>query len=99
VNDNTSAFSPNNYDGKIKQTIPYYDEFYGQVIELVKTLNLGAIRWLDIGCGTGKMGSIAFENLPLEKFVFCDSSDEMIKIAKERFKCHNAEFSVCDVQK
>lgn len=98
MNDNKSAFSSIVYDRKIKQTLPYYDEFYEQVIELVKSLKYYPVRWLDIGCGTGKMGSVAFENVDLEKFVFCDSSEEMIRIAKERFKCYNAEFSVCDVQ-
>ncbi len=99
MNDNKSAFSSVEYDRKIKQTLPYYDEFYEQVIELVKIFNYNTVRWLDIGCGTGKMGSVAFENLDIERFVFCDSSDEMIRIAKERFKCHNAEFSVCDIKK
>ena len=51
MNANKSAFRPDDYDEKIKQTLPYYDEFYEQVIDLVKILN------------------------------------------------HNAEFSVCDVQK
>lgn len=99
MNDNKSAFNSIEYDRKIKQTLPYYDEFYEQVIELVKLFNYNALRWLDVGCGTGKMGSVAFENLELERFVFCDSSDEMIRIAKEYFKCHNAEFSVCDIKK
>lgn len=98
MNDNKSAFNSDNYDKKIKQTLPYYDDFYTQVVEVVKIFNHKALRWLDIGCGTGKMGSVAFENVELDKFVFCDSSDEMIRIAKERFNCHNAEFSVCDVQ-
>ena len=44
------------------------------------------------------MGSIALENIELEKLVFCDSSDEMIRIAKERFQRFNTEFSVCDIQ-
>lgn len=99
MNDNKSAFSSTEYDRKIKQTLPYYDELYEQVIELVKLFNHNTVRWLDIGCGTGKMGSIAFENLELERFVFCDSSDKMIRIAKERFRCHNAEFSICDIKK
>ena len=98
MNDNKSAFGSSEYDKKIKQTLPYYDEFYKEVIELVKIFQNSPIRWLDIGCGTGKMGSIALGNLELEKFVFCDVSDEMIRIAKERFSCSNAEFSVCDVQ-
>lgn len=98
MNDNKSAFSSSDYNRKIKQTLPYYDQFYEQVIELVKIFRKKAVRWLDIGCGTGKMGSVAFENVDLEKFVFCDSSEEMIRIVKEHFRCHNAEFSVCDVQ-
>ena len=98
MNDNKSAFSSSDYDRKIKQTIPYYDEFYEQVVDLVKILKYDTIKWLDIGCGTGKMGSVALENVEIEKFVFCDSSDEMIRIANERFSCHNAEFSVCDVR-
>lgn len=98
MNDNKSAFRSTEYDRKIKQTLPYYDELYEQVIELVKLFNHKTVRWLDIGCGTGKMGSIAFENIELERFVFCDSSDYMIRIAKERFKCHNAEFSICDIK-
>lgn len=99
MNDNKSAFSSSDYDKEIIQTLPYYEQFYEQVIELVQAFNHNAVRWLDIGCGTGKMGSAAFENVDLEKFVFCDSSEEMIRIAKERFRDYNAEFSVCDVQK
>ncbi|MCM1330362.1 MAG: class I SAM-dependent methyltransferase [Ruminococcus sp.] len=98
MKDNKSAFDTIEYDRKIKQTLPYYDEFYEQVTELVKIFNFNKIRWLDIGCGTGKMGNTAFENFEMEKFVFCDCSDEMIKIARERFQNHNAEFLVCDVQ-
>lgn len=99
MNDNKSAFNSTEYDSKIKQTLPYYDEFYEQVIELVKIFNFNTVRWLDIGCGTGKMGQVAFEKLELEKFIFCDSSNEMIRIAKERFERHNAEFIVCEIQK
>lgn len=95
---NKCAFVSSEYDRKIRQTLPYYDEFYQQVIGLVKTFPYSSATWLDIGCGTGKMGSVAFENMELEKFVFCDASDEMINIVKERFRCPNAEFCVCDVQ-
>ena len=38
-------------------------------------------------------------NIEIERFVFCDSSDEMIKNVKEHFKCQNAEFSVCNIKK
>lgn len=98
MKDNQSAFHSSDYDRKVQQTIPYYHEFYEQVIELVEVFHHRAIRWLDIGCGTGKMGGIALQNAALEKLVFCDSSNEMIKIAKERFSCSNTEFLVCDVR-
>ncbi|MDD3404047.1 MAG: class I SAM-dependent methyltransferase [Hespellia sp.] len=99
MGDNKSAFNAEEYDIKIKQTLPYYNDIYEQVVELVKTFHYSAIRWLDVGCGTGKMGSIALKKLRVEKFVFCDSSDEMIRMAKERFNNQKTEFSVCDVQK
>lgn len=100
MNDNTSAFNSNAYDRKIKQTLPYYDEFYEQVIELVKCFYHNIkVKWLDIGCGTGKMGSVALKNINIEKFVFCDSSEAMIRIAKEHFSAYRADFSVCDARK
>ena len=39
MSDNISAFHSREYDRKIKQTLPYYDDFYKQVIELVKTFH------------------------------------------------------------
>lgn len=99
MSDNKSAFNATEYDRKIKQTIPYYDEFYEQVIELVNTYYDGkTLAWLDAGCGTGKMASVAFEHVELERFVFCDGSDKMMEIVKERFGARNAEFVCCDVQ-
>ena len=97
--DNISAFSSSEYDIKIKQTLPYYDDFYEQVIKLVKVHNSKDLAWLDVGCGTGKRGSVAFENLELQKFVFCDCSEEMIQIVQNSFKDKKAEFLVSDVQK
>lgn len=95
---NKSAFISSEYDRKIKQTLPYYDEFYNQVVELVSVFHDSAISWLDVGCGTGKMWSAAFEKIELKRFVFCDLSDEMIRICKKSFSFPNTEFSVCDVK-
>ena len=96
--DNTSAFHSSEYDRKIRQTFPYYEDFFAQVVELVRTVHAGPVCWLDVGCGTGMMGSAAFGNIPLERFVFMDSSEGMIGRAKERFRFPNAEFSVRDVR-
>lgn len=93
MNDNTSAFNALEYDEKIKKTLPYYEDFYKQIIDLVKIRFDQSLTWLDIGCGTGKMAEIALKMVDIEKFVFCDNSVNMIEIAKQRFKSENTEFT------
>ena len=93
MNDNTSAFNALEYDEKIKKTLPYYEDFYKQIIDLVKIRFDKSLMWLDIGCGTGKMAEIALKMVDIEKIVFCDNSVNMIEIAKQRFKNKNTEFT------
>ncbi len=99
MKDNISAFNSTEYEKKIKHTLPYYEEFYKQVVDIVKILNRQSLTWLDVGCGTGKMGSTALSQLDIERFVFCDNSTEMINIVKKRFNIPNASFLVSDIQK
>ena len=99
MNDNASAFASGEYDRKIRQTLPYYSEFYTQITELVKTVYPSAVSWLDVGCGTGSMGKAVLESrIGLNRFVFCDASGEMLRIARERFGETRAEFCACDVR-
>lgn len=99
MKDNISAFNSTEYDMKIKHTLPYYEEFYKQVVDVVKILNRQALTWLDVGCGTGKMGNTALDQLDIERFVFCDNSAEMIGIVQKHFDVPNASFLVSDIQK
>ncbi|MGN1111848.1 MAG: class I SAM-dependent methyltransferase [Acutalibacteraceae bacterium] len=97
--DNSSAFNSAEYDSEIRRTLPYYDEFYKTVIDIVRTYKSGSLKWLDVGCGTGKMAQSVFEQTDIEKLVFCDCSDKMIEIAKSRFgNRKNAEFIVSSIQ-
>lgn len=98
LKDNISAFTSTEYDEKIKRTLPYYEEFYKQVIDTVKVYSPHALKWLDVGCGTGKMADFAFKEAVIKKFVFCDCASEMIEIAKKRFNVSNAEFIVSDIR-
>lgn len=95
--DNMSAFNAIEYEDKIKLTLPYYDDFYKQVIDVVKVYNYSPLEWLDVGCGTGKMAEVAFDKLKIDKFVFCDNSAQMIEIAKERFNTPNSEFVISSI--
>ncbi len=96
--DNKSAYVSEEYDIEIRKTLPYYDDFYEQVIDLVKACKHEALNWLDVGCGTGKMAEFALENFEMEQFVFCDCSEKMLEFVKKRFSFSITEFILCDVQ-
>lgn len=95
---NVSAFCAEEYDEEIRRALPYYEEFYRQAIDVVQACQTGALAWLDVGCGTGKMAELAFETVKLKRFVCLDSSSEMIQLARARFASPCAEFQVADVR-
>lgn len=98
MKDNASAFNVSNYDEKIKMTLPYYEDFYNQVIDVVKIQFDKPLRWLDVGCGTGKMAEAAFNNVNIDRFVFYDNSKQMIETAQKRFRNKNADFIALSAQ-
>lgn len=61
MTDNTSSFNSIEYDTEIIRTLPYYEEFYKQVINIVLNNTSNPLKWLDLGCGTGKMAEAAFK--------------------------------------
>ena len=99
MKDNTSAFSSGEYDTKIQQTLPFYEDYYTQTIDLIKAVYSTPLKWLDVGSGTGKMGNVVLDSdIDLTRFVFCDSSEEMIRLSKERFQSSVIEFYHCDIR-
>lgn len=92
MKDNNSAFNVDEYDEKIAQTLPYYQDFYQTVVDLVSVYFNEEPRWLDVGCGTGKMAEVALANLEVELFLFCDSSSKMIEFVLKKFKLSNVDF-------
>ncbi len=98
MHDNVSAFDAAEYDRKIRQTVPFYDEMVIEAAGLVKTVFHGPVSWLDVGCGTGKMADAAMKQVKAERFVFCDVSEEMLRIARRRFTGQGREFLRRDVR-
>lgn len=86
----TTAFSAREYDKKIKQTLPYYEEFYKQIIDVVKCKFDCSVSWLDVGCGTGKMAEAGLELS--NRFVLLDNSADMLDIARKQINSDKAEF-------
>lgn len=94
---NHPAFSAEEYDARIRQTLPYYDEFYEQIVSILETAGAREVSWLDIGCGTGKMYDAARKRISMQEFVFTDLSQEMLDIAEHRFQSEKNRFEQADV--
>ena len=86
------VFCAEEYDAKIRQTLPFYEEFYEQVVGIVEVWGRKELSWLDIGCGTGKMYEAAEERLSIREFVFMDISEGMLAVAGERFQAGGNRF-------
>lgn len=87
------AFSAESYDRNILNTIPHYDEVYNQISDAVSVaFSNKAVSWLDIGCGTGKMAEVAFEQCNVEKMICTDNSSAMLKVAKQKINFSSVEF-------
>ena len=88
-----AAFSAENYDRDILNTIPYYDEVYNQIADVVSTAFFNkAVSWLDIGCGTGKMAEVAFKRCNVEKMICTDNSSAMLEVARQKIGFSSVEF-------
>lgn len=75
------------YDMQRDKLIPLMDIFYGTAVDLVKISNNGTI--LDLGAGTGLLTKWVVEKYPNAKYTLVDIADEMLEIAKQRFKGFN----------
>lgn len=88
-----AAFSAENYDRDILNTIPYYDEVYNQIADMVSIAFLNkAVSWLDVGCGTGKMAKVALEQCNVEKMICTDDSSAMLEAARQKISSSYVEF-------
>ncbi len=61
-----TAFSAKEYDFKIRQTLPFYEELYEQVVDVLDISGKKSISWLDVGCGTGKMYEAARKRVSIQ---------------------------------
>ena len=74
------------YDSHITATIPYYDAFNVEIINLVRATGREPVLWLDTGCGTGNLVSRAAKAFPHTEFILADPSAEMLQEAKQKMK-------------
>jgi tRNA (cmo5U34)-methyltransferase len=82
--DNTTPHSSSAYDQQIRATIPYYDNFHRETINLVRAAVPEPESWLDTGCGTGSLIQSAVSAFPVTTFYLADPSPEMLAEAKKK---------------
>ena len=87
--DNFSPYSASIYDEQVRKTIPYYDTFHEETINIVKAVNIYPKTWLDTGCGTGTLVQKAITEFPNTRFVLVDPSPQMLDAAKRKLKSHS----------
>lgn len=85
-----------NYDKIRKLIIPCFDDLYNITQNLANT-DKESPKILDLGAGTGLLTKYIFKKYPKGEFTLIDLSEEMLKIAKNRFKDINKfEYIVAD---
>lgn len=84
------------YDKQRQLLIPCYNDFYNLPLEVINySGEFPAV--LDIGSGTGLFSSFLLKKYPNAKITMIDLSEDMMKIAKERFKqYHDFNYIVND---
>jgi tRNA (cmo5U34)-methyltransferase len=69
------------YDANIRKSIPMYDDFHRQTVDLINSLDFSPVRWLDTGCGTGTFVAGVCRNFPETRFILADPSPSMLAVA------------------
>ncbi len=82
--DNTTAHTSTAYDSDVRKTIPYYEAFHQETINLVKSMEMEPGLWLDTGCGTGTFVEKAAMEFRKTRFILADPSSSMLEIAKNK---------------
>ncbi|HNS24471.1 MAG TPA: class I SAM-dependent methyltransferase [Methanobacteriaceae archaeon] len=84
------------YDQQRKHIIPCLDDLYHILADLTRT-NIQQPRILDLGAGTGLLTSYIYDRHPQGHFTLLDISEEMLNIARDRFKnSHDFTYVVAD---
>ena len=82
--DNTTSSPADEYDRRVRTTIPFYDLINEETIDLVRTARPEVRIWLDTGCGTGFLAEKALAVFPETFFLLADVSEKMLDQCRGR---------------
>lgn len=95
-NDNATPLAAKVYDKEISNTIPYYQEFYNQTLDIVEQYNSSGIKWLDLGCGTGTLEELARQRFSNIHFTLVEPSEKMLEQAKKKLNDDSIQYICLD---
>jgi tRNA (cmo5U34)-methyltransferase len=81
--DNTTAYAAVDYEREVERTIPLHAQILAQAIEVALAARPSPSRWLDTGCGPGRLVQMARRHC-LAEFTLADPSPAMLAIATAR---------------
>jgi tRNA (cmo5U34)-methyltransferase len=81
--DNTTSYAAVDYEREVARTIPFHAELLLQAVDAALAACSSPTRWLDTGCGPGRLVEIARARCAAE-FTFADPSGAMLAIARAR---------------
>jgi tRNA (cmo5U34)-methyltransferase len=89
-----SAFnaSADDYDNWMKKALPCYDDLFQTARELIPFEQDAHVKVLDLGAGTGLFAQHVLEKYPHSNFVLVDIAENMLAVARERFREHLNQF-------
>jgi tRNA (cmo5U34)-methyltransferase len=82
--DNTTPHQAKDYDAHVSDTIPYYQSFHRETLNIIKATGNEPEIWLDTGCGTGSLIKMALKEFPNTRFILGDPSQDMLNNAREK---------------
>ena len=74
------------YDSQRRGFIPCFDDYYVRSVSLLKQYNKSFEKVVDLGAGTGLLTKEIYSLYPKAQYVLVDLSEDMLDVAKKRFK-------------
>lgn len=84
MGDNTTAHAAADYEREVQNIIPFHADLLEEVIAAALAAVPAPRRWLDTGCGPGRLVEIARARAPEASFFLADPSGAMLALARAR---------------
>jgi tRNA (cmo5U34)-methyltransferase len=82
--DNSTPHAAATYEDEVRATIPFHATLLEQAIDVAFSAVPNPLRWLDTGCGPGRLVELARACDPETAFFLADPSQPMLDLARKR---------------